>query len=158
MSHAQPQTLDRRTDTLCALALTLGWASEFFQNKLLYPRPRLALANLPSVGDALGTTELRGNLCRSESLNCFGELHEQSQKKTAQSARIDLRTLHKVHFISGMNLLLQIQNALGLSSSIRLVADYQTFVIVESSAGRCYSAEVTKRGQLRKNSVRVWSD
>ena len=57
-----------------------------------------------------------------------------------------------------MNLLLQIQNALGLSSSLRLVADHQTFVIVESSAGRCYSAEVTKRGQLRKNSVRVWCD
>lgn len=81
MSLAQPQTLDRLTDALCALALAFGWASEFFQNQLLYPRARLALANLPRVNDALGTAELRGNLCRSKSLNGFGELHAQSQKK-----------------------------------------------------------------------------
>ena len=72
------------------LALAFGWASEFFQNQALHPRTRLTLANLPGVNDALGTTELRGDLRSGETGNGFRELHAQSKKKTAQSARKDL--------------------------------------------------------------------
>ena len=91
--------LSEHSGLSCRLSVELGWASEFFQNQLLNPRARLALANLPSVNDALGATELCGNLGGGKCGNSFGELHEQSQKKTAQSARKDLKILHKVHSV-----------------------------------------------------------
>lgn len=123
------------------MALALCWASEFFQNQALYPRARLALANLPSVCDALGTSELRSNLCRSKSINGFGEPHEQSQKKNAQSARKDLHSMHKVHSVSGMNSTLfkayesTMTNAAGVTYPVRVINSREGVTFKDGTTG-----------------------
>jgi hypothetical protein len=37
------------------------------------------------------------------------------------------------------------------------VNDFRSFIVVENAEGRCFSADITKTGQLKKNSVRVFT-
>jgi hypothetical protein len=54
------------------------------------------------------------------------------------------------------NVLNQIASNL-LVQAVRLVQDFGSFIVVETAEGRCFSADVTKTGQLKKNSIRVWT-
>jgi len=55
------------------------------------------------------------------------------------------------------DILIKIQFILGRCSALRLVNDFGGFIVVENSEGRCFSADITKNGQLKKNSVRVFT-
>jgi len=55
------------------------------------------------------------------------------------------------------NILIKIQFILGRCSPLRLVNNFGAFIVVENAEGRRFSADITKAGQLKKNSVRIWT-
>lgn len=69
---------------------SLRWlhTSQSVDDELLHPWARLSFALLPRVHDAFRAIEYLGNLRRAPRFNGFGEIHEGSQKKSAQSARL----------------------------------------------------------------------
>ena len=51
--------------------------------------------------------------------------------------------------------LIQIQFVLGRSSAIKLVKNEGSYIVVKNAEGRWFTADVTKTGKLKKNSVRL---
>jgi hypothetical protein len=60
----------------------------------------------------------------------------------------------------GMNLtdtLTRIQFLLGRASVIELVKNEGSYIVVKNNEGRWFTADVTKTGKLKKNSVRLFT-